>query len=98
MERIPDLNPDMAELRRRLSDCGIEYEVDDYYREFDAGLQLHMESTLVRGMRVIYTWMRDEDGQKRFDSKAGAFGYLELQREDGSSEAVTVDEAMGAIC
>lgn len=95
------VSPDMRELRGELDLAGVPYEIDDDDDDV-YGLQTHIERTGItsrsgRWVSVIYAWSRDEDGDKRFESDGGRFGYLEMQVDEGDHRAVTVEEVMEVV-
>lgn len=95
------VGPQMRELRDELDRNGVHYETDDDDDDV-YGLQTHIERTGItsiggRWVSVIYAWSRDEDGDKRFESDGGRFGYLEMQVDEGDHKAVTVEEVMEVV-
>ena len=72
----------MTELRELLDKKGVPWEGSDEHTVFDSGFETHVDRTTIDGVgSVIYSWIRDEDGRKRGDSR-GYPAYLELQSGD----------------
>jgi len=98
---MTDANPDMRLLREGLARMGIPYEAEDADDDV-YGLATHLERTWLtmpdgRRAYVMYAWSRDEDGDKRFESDGGRFGYLEMQVDGEGRRAVTAEEALEAV-
>lgn len=95
------IGPQTRELREALTEIGVAFETDDDefvtddYGCFVAHIErTGLESRDGRWMSVIMGWTRDEDGEMRYDTHGGRFGYLELSVDGGEPRMATVGEVM----
>lgn len=74
------VSPMMADLRRSLEAMGVPFEADDSEEVIDpwGGFIQHYESTRTAFGTARYSWTRDEDNVKAWQTALGWLGYVEV--------------------